>query len=183
MTVSAEGRVENQKLNQTAALQSFGWVFGFQLDLLEKKLVHSPGSYLYLLSAIFIPRRIYIYPQRRDHLQMVPYGVPIWSLSVLFSPNGTFFWFQFRDGNRPFLTRKIFYCDGRMVDGGGGWVPKRFFDFAQNFFRWSSQHINLPYFGKSAKNFFYRKKIRLQVSKSGVFLVKKYSLYSLRLCS
>ena len=38
MTVSAEGRVENQKLNQTAALLSFGWVFGFQLDLLEKKL-------------------------------------------------------------------------------------------------------------------------------------------------
>ena len=39
MTVSAEGRVENQKLNQTAALQSFGWAFGFQLDLLEKRLI------------------------------------------------------------------------------------------------------------------------------------------------
>ena len=39
MTVSAEGRVENQKLNQTAALLSFGWVFGFQLDLLEKNLI------------------------------------------------------------------------------------------------------------------------------------------------
>ena len=38
MTVSAEDRVENQKLNQTAALLSFGWVFGFQLDLLEKNL-------------------------------------------------------------------------------------------------------------------------------------------------
>ena len=38
MTVSAEGRVENQKLNQTAALLSFGWVFGFQLDLLEKNM-------------------------------------------------------------------------------------------------------------------------------------------------
>ena len=38
MTVSAEGQVENQKLNQTAALLSFGWVFGFQLDLLEKNL-------------------------------------------------------------------------------------------------------------------------------------------------
>ena len=36
--MSAEGRVENQKLNQTAALLSFGWVFGFQLDLLEKNL-------------------------------------------------------------------------------------------------------------------------------------------------
>ena len=39
MTVSAEGRVENQKLNQTAALLSFGSVFGFQLDSLEKHLI------------------------------------------------------------------------------------------------------------------------------------------------
>ena len=38
--MSAEGRVENQKLNQTAALLSFGWVFGFQLDLLEKYLIN-----------------------------------------------------------------------------------------------------------------------------------------------
>ena len=37
MPVSAEGRVEHQKLNQTAALLSFGWVFGVQLDSLEKK--------------------------------------------------------------------------------------------------------------------------------------------------
>ena len=37
--MSAEGRVENQKLNQTAALLSFGWVFGFQLDSLEKHLI------------------------------------------------------------------------------------------------------------------------------------------------
>ena len=41
--MSAEGRVENQKLNQTAALLSFGWVFGFQLDLLEKYLVSLSG--------------------------------------------------------------------------------------------------------------------------------------------
>ena len=34
VTVSAEGRLENHKLNQTVALLSFGWVFGFQLDLL-----------------------------------------------------------------------------------------------------------------------------------------------------
>ena len=34
----AEGRVENQKLNQTAAPLLFGWIFGFQLDLLEKNL-------------------------------------------------------------------------------------------------------------------------------------------------
>ena len=37
--MSAEGRVENQKLNQTAALLSFGWVFGFQLNSLEKHLI------------------------------------------------------------------------------------------------------------------------------------------------
>ena len=41
--MSAEGRVEIQKLNQTAALLSFGWVFGFQLDLLEKNLVSLAG--------------------------------------------------------------------------------------------------------------------------------------------
>ena len=39
MPVSAEGRVENKKLNQTAALLSFGSVFGFQLDSLEKHLI------------------------------------------------------------------------------------------------------------------------------------------------
>ena len=43
MTVSAEGRVENQKLNQTAALLSFGLVFGFQLDSLEENLTTLPG--------------------------------------------------------------------------------------------------------------------------------------------
>ena len=37
VTVSAEGRVEHQKLNQTTALLLFGWVFGVQLDLLENK--------------------------------------------------------------------------------------------------------------------------------------------------
>ena len=39
MTVFSEGRVENKKLNQTAALLSFGLVFGFQLDSLEKHLI------------------------------------------------------------------------------------------------------------------------------------------------
>ena len=47
----------------------------------------------------------------------------------------------------------------------------------------SSQHINLLYFGKSAKNFFYRKKIRLQVSKSGVFSGKKCSANFLKILS
>ena len=43
MPVSAEGRVENQKLNQTAALLSFGWVFGFQFDSLEKNVFSLAG--------------------------------------------------------------------------------------------------------------------------------------------
>ena len=38
--MSAEGRVENQKLNQTTA----DWVFGFQLDLLENKVSHLTGE-------------------------------------------------------------------------------------------------------------------------------------------
>ena len=37
--VSAEGRVENQKINQTTALLLFGRIFGFQLDSLEKNLI------------------------------------------------------------------------------------------------------------------------------------------------
>ena len=39
MPVSAEGRVEHQKLNQTTALLLFGWVFGVQLDSLEKSVL------------------------------------------------------------------------------------------------------------------------------------------------
>ena len=36
--MSAEGRVEHQKLNQTTALL-FGWVCGVQLDSLEKSIL------------------------------------------------------------------------------------------------------------------------------------------------
>ena len=38
VTVSAEGRIENQKVNQTIAL-SLGWVCGFQLNSPEKHLI------------------------------------------------------------------------------------------------------------------------------------------------
>ena len=51
MPVSAEGRVEKQKLNQTAALLSFGWVFGFQLDSLEKNVFTLAG---FTFSDIFL---------------------------------------------------------------------------------------------------------------------------------
>ena len=54
MTVSAEGRVENQKLNQTAAPLSFGWVFGFQLDLLEKNLTTLLGFTFTLIVQIMM---------------------------------------------------------------------------------------------------------------------------------
>ena len=36
--MSAEGLVENPELQQMVALLSFPFVFGFQLDLLEKNL-------------------------------------------------------------------------------------------------------------------------------------------------
>ena len=41
--MSTEGRFEHQKPNQTAALLSFSWVFGFQLDSLEKHLITLTG--------------------------------------------------------------------------------------------------------------------------------------------
>ena len=67
MTVFAEGRVENQKLNQTAALLSFGWVFGFQLDSLEKNLFtlavvtfssKKPSTYYVILFTVKRFRRV-----------------------------------------------------------------------------------------------------------------------------
>ena len=60
MTVFAEGRVKNQKLNQTAALLSFGLVFGFQLDLLEK-IDYSNGIYLYQITVYYGWARLYIH--------------------------------------------------------------------------------------------------------------------------
>ena len=81
--------------------------------------------------------------------------------------------FQLR-GSRP--QGQLVVTDGGWVmDGwvmGDGWVPKMFSDFAQILFRWSSVNINVRKFGKSAKNFFYRKKIQLQLSKSWGFLIK-----------
>ena len=39
MHVSAEGRVEHQKLKQMTALLLFDWVFSVQLDSLEKSVL------------------------------------------------------------------------------------------------------------------------------------------------
>ena len=47
--------------------------------------------------------------------------------------------------------------------------PKRFSDFAENFFIISSEKIKFLNFGKSVKQLSYGFKIRLQFSKSGVF--------------
>ena len=40
-----------------------------------------------------------------------------------------------------------------MVVDGGGWSKKKFSDFAQNFFRCSSDKINLEIFGVLRNNF------------------------------
>ena len=64
-------------------------------------------------------RREFFIPRRVNTL-VVPYGVPIWSLSVLYLLGNFFFGFQFCPGNRPFLTPAIFYIDGWVM--GDGWV-------------------------------------------------------------
>ena len=88
------------------------------------------------------------------------------------SPLEKFFDFKNTIFRRPFLTPRIFYCDGRWM-GSFAWPTtwptmwptawptawptewptawptvskKKFSDFAQNFFRWSSGDINLPLF-------------------------------------
>ena len=65
LIVSAEGRVENQKLNKTAALLSFGWVFGFQLDSLEKNVLT-----LVAVTFIFVQISIYKKGARRSSIQI-----------------------------------------------------------------------------------------------------------------
>ena len=113
---------------------------------------------------------IFFYPPEVDHPLVVPYGVPLWSLSVLYQPpSRCFFDFNLQAVSAHFWPLYFFIVV--MGDDGwmDGWVPKMFSDFAQIFFRWSSGDINVRKFGKSAKNFFYRKKIQLQLSKSGDF--------------
>ena len=80
------------------------------------------------------------------------------------------FWFKIQIGSRPFFFMKCFLCDGRMVVVVV--VDKKVLWFCSKFFRWSSVYINVRKFGKSAKNFFPRKKIQLQLSKNGFFLIK-----------
>ena len=82
------------------------------------------------------------------------------------------------------------YLLWRTVDGGwwwmvvvdgGGWSKKKFFDFAQNLFRWSLGDINVRKFGKSVKNFFYREKNPTSIFKKwGYFCRKKGSPISLK---
>ena len=54
-------------------------------------------------------------------------------------------------------------CDGRWMVDGGGWSKKKFSDFAQNFFRWSSGDINVPPFRFLWRHVFKWKKIRFEV--------------------
>ena len=65
MPVFAEGRVENQKLNQTAALLSFAWVFGFHLDLLEKNLLTLPGFTIYFVLGVTAEKKMHIFSTMR----------------------------------------------------------------------------------------------------------------------
>ena len=57
------------------------------------------------------------YCPRRDYLLVIPYVVPIWSLSVLYLPPRKLFWSQILEVNRPFWVQKIFY-----IAGGGWWM-------------------------------------------------------------
>ena len=61
-------------------------------------------------------------------------------------------------------------CDGRwMVVVDGGRSKKKFSDFAQNFFRWSSGDINVPPFRFLWRHVFKWKKIRFEVRNFGNF--------------
>ena len=60
---------------------------------------------------------------------------------------------------------------------------KRSSDFAETSLIISEKNKNLQYFRKFAKTIFIRKKIQLQLSKSGVFREKKCSANSLKLRS
>ena len=84
-------------------------------------------------------------------------------------------------------VRKMYvaiYCNVRT---DGWWIiEKKVLDFAQKIFRSTSGDINMRKFGKSAKNF-YRKKIQLQLSKSGGFFIKfpmsNWRFFSLKILS
>ena len=84
MPVSAEGRVEHQKLNQTAAPLSFGWVFGVQLDSLEKVSQ----------------------PTRRHMLDFISkfWLLSIWTVEYLLSPHPPKLWTQITTTTEPFQT-------------------------------------------------------------------------------
>ena len=88
------------------------------------------------------------------HTVLKPFGKMYLALSVcsrLISSRGV-----------PGLRARLLWrtVDG---DGGGGWSKKKFSDFAQNFFRWSSGHINVPPFRFLWRHVFKWKKIRFEV--------------------
>ena len=59
-----------------------------------------------------------------------------------------------------------------VVDGGGGggWSKKKFSDFAQNFFRCSSDKINLEIFGVLRNNFLMGLKINFKFEILGILV-------------
>ena len=117
--MSAEGRVEHQKLNETTALLLFGWVFGVQLDSLEKNLATLVGItftqksvnnictirvYIYIYTLIV---HIFVTANYRDAFMFFAFflggGVKIWksknyNLSWRFNDFLNFRWTNYRDG-------------------------------------------------------------------------------------
>ena len=57
-----------------------------------------------------------------------------------------------------------------MVVDGGGWSKKKFSDFAQNFFRCSSDKINLEIFGVLRNNFLMGLKINFKFEILGILV-------------
>ena len=55
-----------------------------------------------------VPGESQLVPQRVELTQCSPYGVPIWSLSLLYPPLRKLFWVQFAGGICSFLTPNIF---------------------------------------------------------------------------
>ena len=164
-------------------LYYISWFFTpLRLDFLSPKSeplwspygVHFDLSLLYLL--IFHTPTARFFLPRRWTLVVPLWGPTFISFCFISAPRKKILDFDLQTVSAHFWPLYFFllwWMDGWMADGwmDGWWMVglKRFSDFTQIIFRWSSGDINMRKFGKSAKNFFYQKKIRLQVLKLGYF--------------
>ena len=70
--MSAEGRVEHQKLNQTTALLLFGWVCGVPLDSLEKSVLANAEKRVDIIPAFeVISRERVPHTQFSENLELI----------------------------------------------------------------------------------------------------------------